>query len=153
MKSAAQGQPCGAPHSTAHGVNPQLQTKLFTSPLEIRQQIYSYLLPCGAHVYFRQNKLCISRCFDRGQERRFGDERRVSGVTQTVCSDRVWHRRLRSTWGPHWECEELACGLEGSRDIANEASLAFMQVCKRAYVSPTCRSNHALFLNITATWI
>jgi hypothetical protein len=36
-------------------VNPQLQTKLFTSPLEIRQQIYSYLLPYGAHVHLRQN--------------------------------------------------------------------------------------------------
>jgi hypothetical protein len=137
MRSQPEGRLSVASHSTAHEVNFQLQSKLFNSPLEIRQQIYGYLLPRGAHLYLRQNTLCISKCFDRSRDGNFGYERRVSRFPPELCSDEVWKRRLRSTWGPHWECEELAGGLEGSRDIASEENLAFLRVCRRAYVLPS----------------
>jgi hypothetical protein len=48
-------------------------------------------------------------------------------VTCELCKARTatWARRLRSSWGPHWKCEEDA------KNLGCGPSLALAMACKR----------------------
>jgi hypothetical protein len=98
--------------STEANANVTLGSDPYSLPLEIRQQIYDYLLPFEIHAHLTYDRLRLSACIEpctnggTGLERMDEDEWRKHTV---VCP--IWERLLQSTWGPHWRCKEVALGL------------------------------------------
>ncbi|KAH7065909.1 hypothetical protein BKA63DRAFT_392377, partial [Paraphoma chrysanthemicola] len=90
---------------------PQTQSTLFTLPLELRHEIYSYFIPShGIHISIENARPRISACVQpRPNDSRCGHERRyLLNTYSRTTLDPVFARRSASTWGPHWRCEELA---------------------------------------------
>lgn len=84
---------------------------LFTLPLEIRRAIYEYVQPQRGRLHLVQGKdgagFRLAKCFDPELcSHEFGSERQ--GPFQNCYEDRLWQKRLLSSWGPHWRCEEEA---------------------------------------------
>lgn len=106
---------------------------LFRVPIEIRRAIYADLVDiAGIHISLSsQGGVRLTRCLgpDLGAENS-GDERRPRGHDP---DDRIWARRVASTWGPHWECEEtaLAKDQKGHQDIHTTLRGSFLIICKR----------------------
>jgi hypothetical protein len=100
------------------------QSPLLALPLELRQAIYAHLLPHGIHLTLLNEQPHLSTCVqpdpNHGQ---WGQERCDAASIMRPHSDPdpVWARRLQSTWGPHWECEEMVQGGHG---------LGFMRTCR-----------------------
>jgi hypothetical protein len=94
-------------------------------PLELRQAIYAHLLPHGLHLSLRNHQPYLSACVqpepNHGHE---GGERCDAASTARPYSDPdpVWAKRLQSTWGAHWECEEM---MQKER-----TELEFMRACR-----------------------
>lgn len=95
-------------------------------PLEVRRAIYSELIPKAVHVFFQRGKVAVSRCVEpevggclTGIERQ-PTEHESNDPDQ---SQWLWARRLNSSWGPHWRCEEMA-------DI-DRRTLSVLFVCKQ----------------------
>jgi hypothetical protein len=114
----------------------QLESTLLQLPLEISHEIYSYILPSQVHVCLRGNKLCLSKCLDPTADFRdfYGHNRDYP--LSLVCTPRtirdfVSHvvrvRRIQSTWGPHWMCEE-------DMKTTNTLDISLFLVCRRVYV-------------------
>jgi hypothetical protein len=93
----------------------QLKGTLLQTPLEMRHEIYSYILPSHVHVCLRGDKFCLSTCQESDTEYMGGnyflytyhnsdDEHECHPMCNTHSS--VWARRLQSSWGPHWRCAE-----------------------------------------------
>jgi hypothetical protein len=116
----------------------QPQSALLRLPAELRHDIYSYLLPDGIHAHLRGGKLNLSPCLEHSYLRRNlyldGDERDPAAQrgwtpTRGYPTDTPTHlRRLESTWGPHWMCEEQFSESKERFDM----TLAL--VCKSMYV-------------------
>ncbi|KAK8070730.1 hypothetical protein PG997_010933 [Apiospora hydei] len=92
---------------------PQSASTLFLIPIEIRRDIYANLLGNGhIHITLLSSKagFRLTRCSDPdlGAEH-VGDKRRPAGDDP---DNRIWARRLSSTWGPHWQCEESSLAKE-----------------------------------------
>lgn len=80
---------------------------LTIAPLEVRRAIYIYLVATSVHILrMDDGALRISPCVgpDRNAENVGFERRTVSNPP--YCQ--VWGRRLASSWGLHWECEEIA---------------------------------------------
>ncbi|KAF2253803.1 hypothetical protein BU26DRAFT_561075 [Trematosphaeria pertusa] len=115
-------------------INPQVGSKFFSAPLEIRQMIYGYIFPYGVHAYLRQGKLHSSACveprangdYDGGERRDESSDWRTPGP--------IWSRRLQSSWGPHWKCEEVALSMGRSWEAAGDADMVMLRACKRMYI-------------------
>lgn len=110
--------------------NPQIGSPLCRLPLEIRKQIFAYLVPPRIHIQLSRdnvNKNAVLRlsscvnvnltgdcyCFDR---------RRTDDPPQEI-----WARRLQSPWGIHWRCEEL------SGQPQHSSAWSLMASCKSMY--------------------
>ncbi|KAJ8132581.1 hypothetical protein O1611_g1036 [Lasiodiplodia mahajangana] len=68
-----------------------------------------------------------------GDDKHDGYER---GTTHNFTSDGRWAGRLRSSWGPHWECEEVAMG-EYSRNLKRRFhyhAFSLLVVCKKTFL-------------------
>jgi hypothetical protein len=121
-----------SPHS--HLVTP-LKSRLFSLPLEIRRQIYGCLLPHGVHAYLDRDNPRLSACNEPcasggdGHERRDEDEWRKNTI---VCP--IWERRLQSTWGSHWRCEEMALDLLKNHDGVKATDICLLRVSQQVYV-------------------
>lgn len=113
-------------------------------PLELRHEVLSLLLPAQVHVWVRAGNLHVSICHepdknerstafmfksDRtpydGYERQYTSGQYTSG--QEPESDDTWARRLESSWGPHWMCEDHA-------RAGHKLDLSILKVCKKLYV-------------------
>ncbi|KAK3317196.1 hypothetical protein B0T19DRAFT_479326 [Cercophora scortea] len=109
----------------------------FSFPLEIRRAIYSSLeFPNAIHVFLRNGKVALSICVEpeTGGYGDNGAERRPEGCDQEESTtELVWARRLQSTWGAHWRCDEIAQGIssDGSGDSPDRTIMAVLSVCKR----------------------
>jgi hypothetical protein len=98
-------------------IDPQLNSKLVQAPYDIRLQIFQYLIPEGIHVFFRGDALKVSECIGcppvdkvwSGKERK-GE---YDPAEKYQVREQRWRRRLMSSWGPHWMCEELMMENEG----------------------------------------
>jgi hypothetical protein len=126
----------------SHPITPELQSsnlpttsKLFNAPIEIRRAIYVHLINTdGVHVVrTEQGKIRLSPCVEPDLDAGYtGFERHTTGDWS---ADAVWGRRLVSTWGPHWKCEEIALKREAERDEEYEAVWrnigALLRVCRR----------------------
>ncbi|OIW26328.1 hypothetical protein CONLIGDRAFT_646505 [Coniochaeta ligniaria NRRL 30616] len=118
----------------------QEQSPFFSLPPEVRDAIYTYILPNAIHVFLREGKVAISTCMDpeiagflTGRERIPSEEELVGFGERS--SQTVWARRLRSSWGPHWQCEEIAQRTTGHRNSGGgESVMATLLVCRRMFL-------------------
>ncbi|KAF2808828.1 uncharacterized protein BDZ99DRAFT_40471 [Mytilinidion resinicola] len=100
----------------------QLESRLLLAPYDIRRAIYVHLIPDRVHVVLREGKIHISACVQQTPGFDYdGLERQVPGDDR---DEPVYARRLRSWWGPHWKCEEVAASVEHNYE-------AVFHVCKR----------------------
>ncbi|KAI0415300.1 hypothetical protein F5X98DRAFT_347035 [Xylaria grammica] len=101
-------------------MHPQHESRLLSVPIEIRRAIYANAVPRQIHVFLSQGKLRLSACLEPnlGDHRHDGRERGRDHVVGSNVRDPEaearWARRLRSSWGPHWQCEELTLSDEGA---------------------------------------
>ena len=110
-------------------VDLQLGSRLFLAPYDIRRAIYVHLITNQVHVFLRQGKIHLSVCVEPSPAGdHYGFERRTSG---DLSSDTIWARRLRSSWGPHWKCEEVASRINDNYGAAYGINVAVLLVCKR----------------------
>ncbi|KAB5584815.1 hypothetical protein GE09DRAFT_4862 [Coniochaeta sp. 2T2.1] len=126
----------------------QQQSPLFSLPLEIREAIYAYVFPndIAVHVSLKQGSVAITRCL-APVSRGFldGSERFPEDVLGDIPRKAIWMRRVQSSWGPHWKCEENAQRPAGNRKDPtgqatedSEAITAILVVCRKIFTE-TCR--------------
>ncbi|KAG6041221.1 hypothetical protein E4U41_005504 [Claviceps citrina] len=136
-------------------VDAQHQSPLLRLPAELRRHIYAYIVPEQAHLFHDERgniraATCVTPspssadhyCFDR---RSLGDP-----------STAVWARRLRSPWGRHWRCEEVAKRLHrhGHDGLPqHDAAVALMNCCRRTYddVASLLADTSVIHINELAT--
>jgi hypothetical protein len=118
----------------------QNRSMLLRIPLELRNEVYLYLLPHQLHAYLHNDRLRLSTCFEPDKDPRSsahphkvnlwqsgedprpadaqsphdGSERRPY---ESANEELVYVRRLQSSWGPHWMCEERAGNGTGSTPV------------------------------------
>jgi hypothetical protein len=115
---------------------------LFSLATEIRWAIYFYFQPNAIHVWLRNGQVAISPYVEPsmagvldGLERRGHDCDLLSSTKSATCP--IWVRRLLSSWGPHWQCEEVATyghGVSCQNTSHNSAISTTLSVCKRMSV-------------------
>ncbi|KAF2647223.1 hypothetical protein K491DRAFT_741649 [Lophiostoma macrostomum CBS 122681] len=108
----------------------QSESTLLRIPLEIRNQVLGYLITDQLHVILHKGALHWSICIE--PELAFdldGSERNLQGQTH---SEKTWARRLRSSWGPHWRCEEFFQD-RGRGKHTLDGALELDYVCKQVY--------------------
>ncbi|OAL44288.1 hypothetical protein IQ07DRAFT_592364 [Pyrenochaeta sp. DS3sAY3a] len=88
--------------------------RLLSLPSELRRNIYQYTFPDQVHLRCQDGITRISRCVqpyeDRHSPRNWnhGGWERKSHTEISCRRDPILGRRVQSTWGPHWKCEEHA---------------------------------------------
>lgn len=96
----------------------QYDSRLMSAPAEIRRAIYQHLAPASIHIFMSpQGRLDVSVCLEPpispslvedffldGYERRPSD----GAPSDYASAESTWARRVASSWGPHWKCEEAA---------------------------------------------
>ena len=120
-------------------VNSQWQSPLFSIAAEIRRSIYNYLIPEQLHLFTYRDDVRLSRCVK--QE---GDDdpdciprNHLAYVSRsfTEPEDPIYVRRLRSSWGEHWRCDEAALSRGEINDRTVEKGwfdqLVLFRVCKQ----------------------
>ncbi|KAH7353174.1 hypothetical protein BKA66DRAFT_613645 [Pyrenochaeta sp. MPI-SDFR-AT-0127] len=136
-------------------VNPQIDSKLFSTALELREDIYGYLIPYGVHASISRGRILLSVCVQDDPNRsRAGDERSGlddDGVNSPLfgVEDPLLLQRLRSTWGPHWKCQELASRVNHSIEKIRNTDLSIFQTCKRLRSEMMAFIFHAAILHVT----
>jgi hypothetical protein len=115
--------------------DPQHQCKFFAAPAEIRYAIYAYLIPDRIHLSFREKRFRLSLCIQRDQDGAPNCINRQSNAANLVGDgekDSIYARRLRSSWGSHWRCEEIAIQMEEECEMNwDNTAKALLLVCKR----------------------
>ncbi|KAH8908291.1 hypothetical protein BR93DRAFT_925412 [Coniochaeta sp. PMI_546] len=131
----------------ACGVDKQSESIFFSIPIELRLTVYAHLFNIsGLHIRFvagrdgaRQFKLtpCAAPPIT-DEEDRDGTERdpRIS-----IWDQMIYKRRLSSSWGSHWMCEDLAFYFQDCDKSMSEAESASsrnfsstLRVCKKLYL-------------------
>jgi hypothetical protein len=104
------------------------QSAFLRLPAELRHEIYSYVLPNDIHMRLQGEKCFMAACIEYsspwhnskwadGYERERSDGSNLGYHVEKA----VFVRRLQSTWGPHWMCEENAFGWHPNvLDVASE---------------------------------
>ncbi|OCK78679.1 hypothetical protein K432DRAFT_252881, partial [Lepidopterella palustris CBS 459.81] len=115
-------------------INPQLRSRLLLAPYDIRRAIYAHLIPNRVHVFLRGGKVHLSVCVaSRQEDHDDGFERKSTPSGDS--SDSIWARRLRSSWGPHWKCEEVASSrVDDNCTVACGIIRDIFLVCKTMYI-------------------
>lgn len=101
------------------------QCRLLSLPLEIRREIFLYVLTPvpKLHFYLEDGRPCVSPCLGANLGKEDYNERAVAplpGVTRETRS-KAWARRLSSTWANHYMCEEVRDGKRFSDHPVREA--------------------------------
>ncbi|KAK1836826.1 hypothetical protein QBC39DRAFT_337417 [Podospora conica] len=145
--------PTAPPEEAATLIDNQDASPLFNIPLELRRAIYTHLFDFSArHVYSMVGSDGTSRlhfvpCIAPGAsdaDDLDGSERcpdKPDPETQYPIAGPIFKRRLLSSWGPHWMCQEMAFHPEDCSDdsIKAASSLAgggfsLLRVCKRMFL-------------------
>ncbi|KAB5584814.1 hypothetical protein GE09DRAFT_4867 [Coniochaeta sp. 2T2.1] len=137
--------------------NRQEQSPFFSLPAEIRDDIVARLIPDAVHAIIRQGPhgkvVTITPCLnpltkgvlDGGERHPGPDDPGHPGDAfpgegrKDRESTKVYMRRLRSSWGLHWECEEAATGMRYlNRKACRTAekghpTMAMLLVCKAMF--------------------
>ncbi|KAK1851208.1 hypothetical protein CCHR01_06143 [Colletotrichum chrysophilum] len=104
---------------------------LFAAPLEIRHRIYQQLLGAETHVFLDKGHLQMVPC--QGTD----DVSHRMPKWDKMCKfdDPVWIRRVESSWGCHWKCEEIYLnGAEGDDRISHMPLLSLLLTSKTMYI-------------------
>ncbi|KAK0617750.1 hypothetical protein B0T14DRAFT_525779 [Immersiella caudata] len=150
----------------ACGVDEQRASRFFAIPIEVRHPIYSQAYdfaaqhiqcvdqgyggsrrfkfppvetdPPGApYTRFRLTPCVLDPAAIAEDVGASGEERNPGEPYDAKESEAVFQRRLLSSWGPHWECEELALNrgfdLKSDRERSRDLSSAMM-ACKTMYL-------------------
>jgi hypothetical protein len=112
----------------------QSQSRLLQALAEIRHEIFSYILPAQFHLYLQDDKLCLLTCLELDKNKRssnsFQEPKSYPYDGQKRSHDKyhgpdyVWARRIESSWGPHWTCEE-------NIQIGNMSAMSLLLSCER----------------------
>jgi hypothetical protein len=130
------------PKITLHSdsVHPQCTSALIQLPYDVRSAILDLLVPPAVHLHRHKGNIVASMCVssdaiyrhDLGSERKEGLEAEDSNGYVDYENTCIWARRLRSTWGPHWRCEERALRLESSRTASRVHTFCpLLGVCRK----------------------
>lgn len=118
--------------STRHIMDTQEQCPFLELPLEIRHAIYTNVIPTPIHVFLREGRVAISPCGEPNMSKYLnGCERRPE---DSQSAETIWADRLQSSWGPHWQCEEVAQGVAGNTEshITRAGTpMSLIYACKR----------------------
>ncbi|KAF2265278.1 hypothetical protein CC78DRAFT_205757 [Lojkania enalia] len=111
--------------------------QFFALPAELRRAIYTYFIPDQIHLSIREKKFRVSTCVqhdkDGGPDCTDRRSNKIDLITNPM-SDPICGRRLRSSWGPHWRCEESAMQMREDHEIGyNITMMALFLVCKRMF--------------------
>ncbi|KAG6002382.1 hypothetical protein E4U21_003142 [Claviceps maximensis] len=121
-----------------HVVDRQLQSPLLRLPAELARQIYAYIVPPQAHLYRDDASVCAATCITPSPSNDYYCfDRRSHGDPSTT----VWARRLKSSWGGHWRCEEVAKRLQTDspgKQTQHDSAIALMASCRRIFEDVTC---------------
>lgn len=117
--------------------DPQLQSKFFTSPTEIRHAIYAYLIPDRIHISCGKSGLRLLSCVQREKDDDascFNQRKKKEGgyYQNESQNDPIHLRRLNSIWSTHWRCEEAVLESQPDRDF--RTAIVPLFVCKRMLV-------------------
>ncbi|KAI0529940.1 hypothetical protein GGR58DRAFT_495118 [Xylaria digitata] len=123
-------------------MHPQRESRLLSAPLEIRQAIYTMIIPRQVHVFLSRGRLRLSICLEPnlGDDSHDGRER-PPGIDRKYTSK--WASRLRSSWGPHWECEEI------SHKRCHPNIHGFLFLCKRVFFEVFDMITETTVINVT----
>ncbi|KAI0522229.1 hypothetical protein F5B22DRAFT_466099 [Xylaria bambusicola] len=123
-------------------MHPQRESRLLSAPVEIRRAIYAMIIPREIHAFLSRGRLRLSVCLEPnlGDDSHDGRERR-SGTDHEGISK--WARRLRSSWGPHWECEETS----HARYQSNIHGFLFL--CKQVFFEVSDIMTEIAAINVT----
>ncbi|KAF2650552.1 hypothetical protein K491DRAFT_128108 [Lophiostoma macrostomum CBS 122681] len=119
-------------------IDPQLKSKFFALPAELRVAIYAYSVPDQLHIFLREDGFFrFLRCMQRGKDDDPDCESQRSNdkeIWKDPSSDPVCGRRLRSSWGPHWRCEEYAMQMQEADEARHATTMVTLfHVCKRIF--------------------
>ncbi|KAH8903810.1 hypothetical protein BR93DRAFT_930952 [Coniochaeta sp. PMI_546] len=131
----------------------QKQSPFLSLPLEIRNAIYADLVPKAVHISLRHGRVSISTCIEPKIGRyQSGIERRPPGDHR---SETLWARRLQSSWGPHWQCEEVAQMTKESIPqsthpcVRNVSAMSILFLCKKIHTDVSEWLSHNAVFHVT----
>lgn len=107
----------------------QSASGLFRIPIELRREIYLHLINT-AGVHITQNKSGVVRLSPCGG---CDLELESSGYDRQHPTDKqIFFRRLSSSWGPHWACEEIMVGGDSDSEVADlwRWTIAILRICQ-----------------------
>jgi hypothetical protein len=123
--------------STLDAINAQLGCRLLRAPYDVKREIFNHLIPNNVHIFQNREEIEVSDCagcplVPRNRVSRFNRKERLpDGPTR----DERWARRLRSSWGFHWKCEERMLEMKelpnGDKDGSCCTTDALMRTCKK----------------------
>jgi hypothetical protein len=113
-------------------IDPQLNSELVQLPYDIRREIISYVVPRSVHFFQHEARLktsyCIATIVEQDGEYEVGYGKRLERSNKFIQEkENVWGRRLVSSWGVHWECEEMNLGMRES----GKTMLGLGRTCKK----------------------
>ncbi|OBT64925.1 hypothetical protein VE03_05693 [Pseudogymnoascus sp. 23342-1-I1] len=116
-------------------VHSQHESKLLSIPVEIRQAIYTQIFHGQTHAFLWHGRIHLSECLqpNLGDDSHDGRERK--STVEWGGDDPKWARRLRSSWGVHWECEEAANPEKTDmRKHRRQHAYDLLVVCKKMFI-------------------
>jgi hypothetical protein len=123
--------------SVTDTIDSQLNCHLLQAPYDIRREILNYLIPSSVHVLHTCGRLELSECIGCPKVPRYGvfHDRQQGLLNDDPNRQERLARRLMSSWGPHWRCEET---MQHTRDMSNDdidgcfdTTNALMRTCKK----------------------
>ena len=136
----------------AGAIDMQHASSFFAIPIELRRAVYAHAFGVPSqHIRYiasdddgdgdRSPQFRLTPCIKpttSDTRSRYGKERNPGPLDAAGFAPEglVYMRRLVSSWGPHWMCEELACHFEEAGDIESMFPSSYdffsaLRVCKR----------------------
>ncbi|KAH8205532.1 hypothetical protein TruAng_000238 [Truncatella angustata] len=116
------------------GFEAQAQSTLFLLPNETRREIYRQFFHHDVHVYLHQDHIRLSLCVQERLRNRELESYISQYANRSKADTAMWTRRIASSWGEHWKCEELAKGVHNSHGVAGNYVQSMSRACKRLYI-------------------
>ncbi|KAK8057588.1 hypothetical protein PG996_011525 [Apiospora saccharicola] len=128
----------------------QLDSQFMSAPAETRRAIYQHIVTSSSiHIFLSpQGHLQVSTCLEPSISPPLGgfhqtpSERRRCPKNAGE-NDPTFARRLMSSWGPHWECEEAS----QARDLDCTSNL--LSVCKKMFLDVWTMVLERATINVT----
>lgn len=121
------------PEAIAWRANPQTASALVQLPTEIKEMIFREIWKDAGvfqHLILRRGRVIGMKCVtDITAPDELQESCQTTGCTEL--RDPVLWRRLRSTWGCHWKCEELQQSRSKGRGHEWSPFLPMLLICRQ----------------------